>query len=82
MDFYNLIVALPMDPDEPFEGNGGGLTFWDGKESKQRGIDYNTRCGDIAFIDRAVWHQANPITSGRRWAMVIFYKVERSEVSN
>ena len=25
---------------------------------------------------RAVWHQADPITKGTRWALVIFYKVE------
>jgi hypothetical protein len=25
---------------------------------------------------RAVWHQADPITDGTRWALVIFYKVQ------
>ena len=57
------------------KGCGGGLTFWDGSAvpSKQVEIDYHTRSGDIAFIDRAVWHQANPITKGTRWALVIFY---------
>jgi hypothetical protein len=24
----------------------------------------------------AVWHQADPITKGTRWALVIFYKVD------
>ena len=38
-------------------------------------IHYPTRSGDVAFIDRAVWHQADPITKGTRWAMVIFYEV-------
>ena len=69
----SVVVALPMDPDS-FEGHGGGLTFWDGKG--QQAIDYDTRCGDIAFIDRAVWHQANPIRKGVRWAMVIFYETK------
>jgi quercetin dioxygenase-like cupin family protein len=40
-------------------------------------IDYDTRSGDVAFIDKGVWHQANPISKGTRWALVIFYKVER-----
>eukprot|EP00558_Chaetoceros_sp_UNC1202_P004166 CAMPEP_0197245296 /NCGR_PEP_ID=MMETSP1429-20130617/10125_1 /TAXON_ID=49237 /ORGANISM="Chaetoceros sp., Strain UNC1202" /LENGTH=111 /DNA_ID=CAMNT_0042705763 /DNA_START=146 /DNA_END=481 /DNA_ORIENTATION=+ len=82
----SVVVALPIDrwsgPEETnsFEGHGGGLTFWDGKDSDGRPleIDYDTRSGDLAFIDRAVWHQANPITKGTRWAMVIFYKVSHS----
>jgi hypothetical protein len=42
-------------------------------------IHYETRPGDVAFIDRAVWHQADPITKGTRWALVIFYKVTEEE---
>jgi hypothetical protein len=60
----SIVVALPIDrwsgPEEEnsFEGHGGGLTFWDGKHcGRPIEIDYNTRCGDVAFIDRAVWHQ-------------------------
>jgi len=76
---------LPIDrwsgteEENSFEGHGGGLTFWDGKDENGMPleIDYDTRNGDIAFIDRAVWHQANPITKGTRWALVIFYKVSR-----
>jgi len=79
----SVVVALPIDrwsgPEEEnsFYGHGGGLTFWDGKGTAGRPqeIQYDTRSGDIAFIDRAVWHQANPITEGTRWALVIFYKV-------
>jgi hypothetical protein len=71
----SLVVALPTD--QPYQG--GGLTFWDGKKQQQQQcqeeIFYDTQCGDVAWIDRAVWHQANPITQGRRWALVIFYKV-------
>ena len=81
----SIVVALPTN--DPFKG--GGLTFWDKDE-----IHYDTRAGDVAFIDRyvttivflslsdewmdcrAVWHQADPITKGTRWALVIFYKVE------
>lgn len=82
----SLVVALPIDrwsgPEEKysFEGFGGGLTFWDGKDSSGKPVEikYDTRSGDIAFIDKAVWHQANPITRGTRWALVIFYKVVSS----
>ena len=71
----SVVVALPMDPLQPFEGYGGGLTFWDGRKKNE--ICYDTRCGDIAFIDKAVWHQANPISKGIRWALVIFYQVTK-----
>jgi hypothetical protein len=86
----SVVVALPIDrwtaseEVNSFEGHGGGLTFWDGvrlnKESGKNETDeimYDTRSGDVAFIDKGVWHQANPITKGTRWALVIFYKVER-----
>jgi len=87
----SVVLALPVDrwtasaEENSFEGHGGGLTFWDGRmqrnaESGKREVEeikYDTRSGDLAFIDRAVWHQANPITRGTRWALVIFYKVER-----
>ena len=61
----SVVVALPIDrwsgpeKEHSFEGFGGGLTFWDGRDEngKPKEINYDTRCGDIAFIDRAVWHQ-------------------------
>ena len=82
----SIVVALPIDrwsapgDGNSFEGHGGGLTVWDGRSAGEpRGrpqeIRYDTRSGDVAFLDRAVWHQANPITRGTRWALVIFYKV-------
>lgn len=68
-------------PQSSSSGNDGG---GDGRSSSRgrRGwepdvIKYDTRSGDLAFIDKAVWHQANPITRGTRWALVIFYEVER-----
>ena len=85
----SVVVALPIDrwtaseEKNSFEGGGGGLTFWDGVKYSENGekmtdeIHYDTRSGDVAFIDKGVWHQANPITKGTRWALVIFYKVER-----
>lgn len=37
-------------------------------------ITFSLRSSE-SFIVLAVWHQANPITKGVRWALVIFYKV-------
>ena len=57
----SVVVALPIDrwtgPEETnsFEGHGGGLTFWDGKSrplGRPQEIQYDTRSGDLAFIDR------------------------------
>jgi|TARA_B100000795_G_C22776716_1_gene430341 hypothetical protein len=33
--------------------------------------------GDVVLLDRNVWHQAMPVTEGIKWALVIFYKVDR-----
>ena len=33
-------------------------------------------CRLILLPSRAVWHQADPITKGTRWALVIFYDVD------
>ena len=63
----SCVVALPMEKGKEFAG--GGLTFWDGKttrrdhDSSNNGqvtrnqpdeIHYDTRAGDLAFIDRYV----------------------------
>ena len=60
----SVVVALPIDrwsasmDINQFEG--GGLTFWDGKTTTAAGkiqpdeIHYDTRSGDVAFIDRYV----------------------------
>jgi hypothetical protein len=59
----SIVIALPVDrwsaPEEEnsFVGHGGGLTFWDGKDPQKknkapREIHYETRSGDLAFIDR------------------------------
>ena len=60
------MVALPMDRwSEPYPTlafEGGGLTFWDGKKHPQQQdvIHYDTRSGDIAFIDRYVHTRTIP----------------------
>jgi len=59
----SIVVALPIDrwsaPGDvnSFDGYGGGLTVWDGKDSSTGDaikLDYATRSGDIAFLDRYV----------------------------
>ena len=50
----SIVVALPIDrwsaSEEENAFEGGGLTFWDGP--KQQEIQYDTRSGDLALIDR------------------------------
>jgi hypothetical protein len=31
---------------------------------------------ELLVLCRAVWHQADPISKGTRWALVIFYDVQ------
>jgi hypothetical protein len=58
----SIVVALPIDrwsaPESVNAFEGGGLTFWDGRRgqssSSPEEIHYDTRSGDIAFIDRYV----------------------------
>eukprot|EP00941_MAST-03F_sp_MAST-3F-sp1_P001500 g1500.t1 len=68
----SIVLGLPTDL--PFEG--GGLTVWDGLPKNPDATYYYPMApGDICFLNRLVWHQAEPITSGERWALVIFYRV-------
>jgi len=58
----SVVVALPIDrwsaPEHLNAFEGGGLTFWDGQRIGSDGskrpeeIHYDTRSGDLAFIDR------------------------------
>ena len=54
----SVVVALPIDrwsaPESENAFEGGGLTFWDGRDEngKPCEIHYDTRAGDVAFIDR------------------------------
>lgn len=65
----SVILALPTD--EPWEG--GELLVWDGKPTKE--FTYRMKSGDLLFLDNAVWHQAKPITTGTRWALVLFLRL-------
>ncbi|CAE8680325.1 unnamed protein product [Polarella glacialis] len=68
----SVILALPTD--ECFEG--GALHVWDGKPQQE--LVYQMQPGDVMFLDNAVWHQAKPITSGERWALVLFLKLRNA----
>lgn len=66
----SVVLALPTD--DPPE-SGGAIHFWDGKPQKE--LVYHMKPGDAIFLLNAVWHQAMPITSGTRWALVIFLRL-------
>lgn len=66
----SLVLGLPT-----FDAfGGGGLTVWDGDREREI-FEYPVGVGEGAMLDSAVWHQSNPITSGERWVIVIFYQV-------
>ena len=65
----SVVVRLPSDCV------GGSLKCWDGKPTQE--FDYEMGTGDVVLLDRAVWHQAMPVTAGIKWALVIFYKVDK-----
>ena len=48
-----------------------------GKKGKALEFFYPMKAGDVCFLDRAVWHQAMPVTAGAKWAIIIFLKVHR-----
>ena len=56
----------PVPEDEEEEPKEGDKSQQPKRRPKFRPkeIHYETRSGDVAFIDRAVWHQADPITKG------------------
>lgn len=71
----SVILALPTD--DPFVG--GSLRVWDGKPTKE--TVYDMKPGDIMFLDNAVWHQAMPISSGTRWALVLFLRLQNPKAA-
>lgn len=64
-------VVLALSTDDPFEG--GALHVWDGRPEKE--FKYRMSPGDALFLENAVWHQSMPITSGTRWALVLFLRL-------
>jgi hypothetical protein len=65
----SVVVRLPSNCV------GGQLKVWDGRPTQE--FHYEMNSGDVVLLDRAVWHQAMPVTEGIKWALVIFYKVDR-----
>ena len=71
----SVILALPTD--DAFEG--GGLRVWDGGGDKVH--DYVMKPGDCIFLDARIWHQGRPITSGKRYALVLFLRLRAETAS-
>ena len=69
----SVILALPTDA--PFAG--GGLKVWDGGKPPAE-HDYAMKPGDCIFLDARVWHQGCPITTGERYALVLFLKLAKT----
>jgi hypothetical protein len=75
----SLIVGLPTRV--PFEG--GGLTVWDGPDpGESTTYVYGIDPGAVCFLDAQVWHQSNPVTSGERWVLVVFYRKVQDETAS
>ena len=72
----SAIIRLPGE----FGCEGGDLKVWDGKNPVVCQT-YKMDSGDVCLLDRAVWHQALPVTSGVKWCIVIFYKAYRSKAA-
>lgn len=62
--------------DVPF--TAGGVTVWEREpgNAEEVAFEYPMRAGDVCALDNYIWHQGNPITSGERWALVIFYQTK------
>ena len=85
----SIVVALPIDRwsdshnENQFEG--GGLTFWDGYDQstgrRPEEIHYDTRSGDVAFIDRYVQMQLYILffkSSSCSFVSLFMYKIKPS----
>eukprot|EP00965_Chrysotila_dentata_P196099 6177383-Pleurochrysis_carterae.AAC.2 len=70
----SLVLGLPTH--EAFEG--GGLTVWDG-DGESEVFRYPVGVGDVCLLDSRVWHQSNPVLSGERWVIVIFYQARGAQ---
>lgn len=75
----SLILALPTDDPNDWPG----LKVWDGP----KGIDrkrpehhVELAPGDACFLDTMVWHHGLPITKGKRYVMVCFYKCKWKKI--
>lgn len=61
--------------DVPF--TGGGVTVWERQPSGvEAAFHHPMLAGDVCALDNYVWHQGNPIRSGERWALVVFYQTK------
>ncbi|KAJ1449619.1 hypothetical protein M885DRAFT_535064 [Pelagophyceae sp. CCMP2097] len=66
----SVVLALPTR--DAFDG--GDLRVWDAR----REFAYQLAPGDSVFLDTKVWHQATPISTGERWALVLFLRLKKT----
>ena len=66
----SLVLGLPSHAGF----GGGGLTVWDGDGDREVFEYPDIGAGDACVLDARVWHQSNPVSSGERWVVVIFYQ--------
>jgi len=66
----SVILACPTD--DPFQG--GALKVWERK--KEYHYD-DMRPGDCIFLEGPLWHQAMPISTGTRYALVLFLSLRQ-----
>lgn len=68
IDGHHVCGSLVLQLHSPaFEG--GGISVWD--PHKERSF-YPLQAGDLCLLERGVWHQSHPISSGERWVLVVF----------
>jgi len=74
----SLILALPTD--EPHDWPG--LKVWDGKDSNGKIKEHTLKleAGDICCLDSLVWHHGLPISVGKRYVAVCFYRCKWKKV--
>ena len=71
----SLVLALPTD--EPHDWPG--ITVWDlpkDEQGNETARTYLPRPGEALCLDQLVWHHGLPITAGKRYVCVCFYKVK------
>lgn len=68
IDGHHVCGSLILQLHGPgFEG--GGISVWDPRAER---YFYPLQTGDLCVLERGVWHQSHPISSGERWVLVVF----------
>lgn len=68
IDGHHVCGSLILQLHGP-EFEGGGISVWDPHAEE---YVYPLQAGDLCVLERGVWHQSHPISSGERWVLVVF----------